>query len=151
MTTTEKNEIIARFMGYESNEDIEGEFDESTLYNVDDFLVNTSGKNDWETTENDWTSWVKPSEMQYHSDWNWLHQVISKIEDFYTINGEEIEFRVVQYEDEVLIVAKYQLKRWENIVEVLSSGDGKLKNTYEAVYQFIVWYNQNKENESTMP
>lgn len=120
METTDKNKIIALFMGCK-------------------FMGNA-------TVTVPGLHTMSEDDLRYHSDWNWLHQVISEIEDFfYTINGEEIEFRVVQYEDEVLIVAKYQLKRWENIVEVLSSGDGKLKNTYEAVYQFIVWYNQQQK------
>jgi len=131
MTTQDKNAEIAQWMGAEQYTSYY-KFGAKTHPEIFDF---GNGKT------------FKQRQLKYHSDWNWIHQAIEKIEDFYTINGEEIEFRVVQYEDEVLIVAKYQSKRWENIVEVLSNGDGKLKNTHEAVYQFVVWHNaQVKEN-----
>ena len=80
----------------------------------------------------------------YDSDWEYLMEVVEKIEDFHTINGEELEFQVVIYEDEVNIIAKYPNKRWETIVSISADGSGKKENTYKAVVQFIEWYNNQK-------
>ena len=133
MTTLEKNKLIAEFMG--------GKYDKDTTFPIhpNDIWLPIHGICRHNTIESG-----NGKILNYHNSWGWLMSVVEKIEDFYTINGEEIEFRVVQYEDEVLIVAKYQLKRWENIVEILSNGEGKFKNTYEAITQFIIWYNKNK-------
>lgn len=141
MTTTDKNRIIAQFMGYESNEDIEGEFDESTLYNVDDFLVNTSGKNDWETTENDWTSWVKPSEMQYHSDWNWLCLVIEKIE---LMSHTGFMGTVQMFGLGRTRINCYQSEILRKEIDIIGERYG-INPTHEAVFQFIIWYNQQQK------
>lgn len=139
MTIEEKNAEIARWMGYESNEDIEGEFDNSTLYNLNDFLVNISKKNDWETTEDDWTSWVRPSEMLFHSNWNWLCLVVEKI--------EELKYPVDIFKKAVSI----HLDNGEPIVDLSGNNyNTKIEAVHEAVYQFIVWYNKNKDNEDKM-
>ncbi|MBK9936787.1 MAG: hypothetical protein IPP05_22385, partial [Cytophagaceae bacterium] len=58
MTTTEKNEIIARFMGYIDNG-----------CSNDGFLIHPETNYDEDI-----------SELKYHSDWNWLCLVIEKIE-----------------------------------------------------------------------
>lgn len=123
MTTSEKNNLIAEFMG---------------------FINTTPNDKDFNIYQNSEGKLIETMSMEYNSNWIWLMGVVEKIEDFYIINGEEIEFRVVQYEDEVLVVAKYQLKRWENIIEILSDGSGKFNNTYEAIVQFIIWFNKNK-------
>ena len=83
-------------------------------------------------------------DLTYDVDWNSLMTVVEKIEDFFLIGMEEIEFQVVSYEDEIKIVAKHLNKSWEVIVEVSADGSGKKSNTYKAVVQFIKWYNENK-------
>lgn len=85
------------------------------------------------------------SELKFHTSWDWLMPVIEKIEDFYNIDGKELEFQCVTYEDEVKIIAKHPNKKWEVIVEVPADGSGKKENTYKAALEFIQWYNdQNK-------
>ena len=70
--------------------------------------------------------------------------VVDKIEDFFTIGGNELEFQVVTYEDEIKVIAKHPHKAWETLVEVSADGSGKKENTYKAVVEFIKWYNENK-------
>ena len=79
-----------------------------------------------------------------YNDWNSLMPVVEKIEDFFEINGNELEFQVVSYEDEVKVIAKHSDKEWETLVEISADGSGKKENTYKACVEFIKWYNQNK-------
>lgn len=81
-------------------------------------------------------------DLLFHT-WEWLMSVVEFIEDFHSIGGEELEFQVVIYEDEVKIIAKHTNKPWETIVEISADGSGKKENTYKAVVQFIEWYNEN--------
>ena len=81
----------------------------------------------------------------YNTSWEWLMPVVEKIEDFHNINGSELEFQLVSYEDEVKIIAKHLDKKWEIIVEISADGSGKKANTYEAVVEFIKYYNNKGE------
>jgi hypothetical protein len=105
----EGNRLIAEFMGFYGNP----------------------------TTKKPITSIEKDS--KYHSSWDWLMPVVEKIERFFKIDGKEVEFRLICYEDEISIIAKYTDKEWERIIEVNADGSGKLLNTYKAVIEFIKW------------
>ena len=71
------NKLIAEFMGY--NTDELAEKDEEVRYFCHNHLINTSGIPDWNTTDEDWTSYLYPDEMRFHSSWDWLIPVIGKI------------------------------------------------------------------------
>jgi hypothetical protein len=72
------------------------------------------------------------SELKYHSDWNELMAVISKIAD-------ETEYELVSGYD-----YSYWNKYGENPFEDAEEGFGgyyKIENIYKAVVEFIKWYN----------
>ena len=117
----ENNKLIAEFMMFETVGDLH--------------LI------PFDNTDNDT---YLPEHMKFHSSWDWLMPVVDKIEDFFTIGGNELEFQVVTYEDEIKVIAKHPHKAWETLVEVSADGSGKKENTYKAVVEFIKWYNENK-------
>ena len=131
--------MIAEFMGFKKHNDF-------TFEAIDErFFIPTSIKNG----EVESYGYVFPiNSLCFHTSWDWLMPVVEKIEDFYIISGKELEFQVVQYEDEVKIIAKYLDKKWETIVEISADGSGKKKNTYQAVIKFIEWYNEQSNNEN---
>jgi hypothetical protein len=98
MTTTEKNELIAKFLGYTQPH--------PGFYNS--------------------TYWFKEGKeplvlLSFDRDWNWLMQVVKKIDE----------------------VCGIDLHEWdEHINNALCSKS--LHTTYNACVEFVQWYNQNK-------
>ena len=116
MTTTEKNRLLAEFMGlYEK-------------YETGSFYINGG-------------FWVE-HEFRYHSDWNWIMQVVEKIE-----KELEDEFRIVIYEDECYIYRKTGneklLLEFVPITEKIETS--KIEAVYNACVEFVEWYNENKK------
>ena len=97
----ENNKIIAEFMGAKLTKDLK------IMYPV---------------YEGD-SSYVK--NLKYHSDWNWLMEVVEKIfKDFYKLNPCPIYLKM-------------------NIEKALN--EVNIDVTYNSCVEFIKWYNQNKE------
>ncbi len=71
-------------------------------------------------------------ESFYHSSWDWLMPVVEKIENYNS--GSTL----VIIEDE-----RCHLDTQNNF-EIDSVGHTKIEATYNAVVQFIEWYNENK-------
>jgi hypothetical protein len=99
----EFNQVCAEFLGWEQGED--------GYYNRD--------------MHHDY-SFVKPDEMKFHSDWNWIMEVVEKINDT-PIEDDFIE----------CIEAKYLIFQ-------------RLGKTYklavvEAIWQFLNWFNEQKQ------
>lgn len=127
MTTTEKNEIIARFMGLSYCEKYQYE------------------------------GWYKNHEhnhricdydgLKYHSDWNWLCLVIEKIE---LMSHTGFMGTVQMFGLGRTRINCYQSEILRKEIDIIGERYG-INPTHEAVFQFIIWYNQNKENESQMP
>jgi hypothetical protein len=65
--------------------------------------------------------------MKFHSDWNWIHEVIEKI------NDTPIEDGFIE-----CIEAKYLI--FQRLGKTHKSA------VVEAIWQFLQWYNQNKSN-----
>lgn len=120
MNTTENNKLIAEFMGLQKS------------------LMTT--RNPHEGLVSDGTAWVlygvdkykhlfRDEELEYHTSWDWLMPVVEKIEDegveIVTTNGE----CVISHND------YYKL----------TTGKSRFGVTYEAVVEFIKWYNKNKK------
>lgn len=108
---TENNKIIADFMGYkiESNEVF------PLLY-----LIHAD--------------WFAVEELKFHSDWNWLMEVVENIES----NGFNFEIK----------------KNWarisrkgENIILRWEEDRSKIEAVYNACIEFIKWYNEQKKIE----
>lgn len=97
MNTIKNNKIIAEFMGYKKNTPSK------------DFFQHPIDKNRFDRIEF----------LSYHTEWNWLMEVISKINEIEEVYEIE-EFLVIR--DEVCT--------------------GRIETTYNSVVEFIKWYNK---------
>ena len=116
MKTTENNKIIAEFLSVKIHpcETIENfkflPIEERGLYNG--YFID---------------------ELKYHEDWNWLMEVVEKIESL----GYRIE--IVKH------ICRIYLSNKETII--ISENTPKIEAVYNAVVEFIKWYNnQNKDS-----
>ncbi len=70
--------------------------------------------------------------LKYHSDWNWLMEVVEKIESL---------------GNDVLITSNYiqiAYNEGENFIVIELEGNIKIFAVYNACVEFIKWYNENK-------
>ena len=87
--------------------------------------------------------YVSLDEMRYHTSWDWLMPVVEKIESFQdgedgdSMRGHLYNFRIEQH-----FVYVIDGGSMDHIIEM--DGDSKLQATYQAVVEFIKFYNQNK-------
>lgn len=117
--TTENNKIIAEFMGWD------------ILSNMTYSKV-TKGK------------WIVLDKLKFHSNWNWLMELVEKIESINEANDE-------YYSDYSFTVTNF-IQNWtagfisrENVEIVNVEGLTKIEAVYNACLEFIKWYNeQNK-------
>ena len=106
----EKNKLIAEFMGY--NEEI---VNDEVYFTLPDMLESLSDE-----------------ELHYHSDWNWLMEVVEKIENLgYGVTIGMADYCIIQND------WKEDLKEIHSLTE-----NSKLLCTYNACVEFIKWYNQ---------
>ena len=109
MKTLKNNKLIAEFLGYIDNGCSE-----------DGFLIHPITNYD-----------VEISSLKYHEDWNWLMEVVEKIESL----GYRIE--IVKH------ICRIYLSNKETII--ISENTPKIEAVYIACVEFIKWYNnQNK-------
>jgi len=73
-----------------------------------------------------------PSELKFDSDWNWLMEVVEKIQNVDKNNYIKID----TYHTFISVLNKKQIERRDG---------NKLLSTYNACVEFIKWYNQNKK------
>ncbi len=118
------NRLIAEFMGYYTESD--DSHDISATYMCDDHLINISNKEDWETSEDDWASWLRVDEMRFHLSWDWLVPVIEEI--------HSLDCYLEDYSGEALL--------YTPILQAIALGG--IGAAYAEVVEFIKWYNQNK-------
>jgi len=107
MNTTEKNKLIAEFMGYAISEQTEG-FAQRDKY----------PKNPFE-------------EISFNSSWDWLMPVVEKIHS-------DTDCFVTIYYKECTIHNMYSNK----MKDIRSEKENTLQSIYEAVVQFVKWYNE---------
>ena len=79
-------------------------------------------------------------EIKYHSDWNWLMQVIEKIEsldncDYFKISSEYVEIQA-RFGKKIIFRPTF--------FDVDEYNDSKIETVYNACLEFIKWYNDNK-------
>jgi len=97
---TENNKIIAEFMGCLIHAQTKAHLTNDGFYHTKD--------------------------LKYHSDWNWLMEVINKI--------EKLDFRVSITEFSTNIGnEKLKISQWQ--------AKTKIENCYNACLEFIKWYN----------
>lgn len=131
-----ENKLIAEFMGYEF---IDGEF---KIPHSD--KTRNSDFSEWCYTYGDIDGMfsvgylLAPSNLMYHSDWNWLMEVVEKIENMEDENRcSKYNFEMVQTFVEII-----DNNNSDTIVEIDKST--KIQATYKAVVEFIKWYNEQK-------
>ena len=103
---TENNKIIAKFMGATLTKDLQ------IMYPV---------------YEGD-SSYVK--DLKYHLDWNWLMEVVEKI--------ESLGYRVTI----VRHICRIDLTEESKLI--ISEDIKKIEAVYTVCFKFIQWYNENK-------
>ena len=109
--TTENNKIIAEFLGATLTKDLQIMY---PVYGGD-------------------SSYVK--DLKYHLDWNWLMQVVEKIESILP--------------DDSIITIEYKncfipVLDDEEPFTIEGGGKTKIEAVYNACLEFIKWYNENK-------
>lgn len=113
----ENNILLAKFMGFIDNGSSE-----------DGFLIHPNTNYD-----------ISISSLNYNSDWNWLMQVVDKIESI--IVDEDNSFNVTIGATNYCVIQNSNGELYESIEDY---GDSKLMTTYIACTAFVKWYNQNK-------
>ena len=106
------NKIIAEFLGYIDNGCSE-----------EGFLIDPETNYD-----------ICIDSLQYHLDWNWLMEVVEKIESlgfFFEIKSNWVR---ITKKREIIVI------RWEQ-------DKNKIEATYNACVEFIKWYNENSAKE----
>ena len=109
------NKLIAEFMGYR--------YQKSNFFSVMEFYKNNEDK------------FV---ECKYHKSWDWLMPVVDKIESF-TDDLNQCRYNV---EIEQCFVCITDNHNSEDIIEL--DADKKIDAVYQAVVEFIKFYNENK-------
>ena len=123
MNTTENNKIIVEFMKWD-------------ILNDMTYSKATKGK------------WVELDKLKFYSNWNWLMEVVEKI--------ESLGYRTLT-ENECFMITKSKLSSFDvrskddyNTIfsdnyEINHYGGSKKENVYNACVEFIKWYNENKD------
>ena len=115
--TTENNKLIAEFLG-----EIKQPFEFPQFG-----YINSMG--DWKDTFFD-------NQLKFHSDWNWLMQVVEKIESLgYNIDTMKVD------------ITKYQSSQFCGIyidgkIIYTNYCETKIEAVYNACLEFIKWYNK---------
>ena len=108
----ENKRLIAKFMGYIDNGDGE-------------YLIHPDTNYDHSLNDFDW--------FLYHNSWEWLMPVVEKIN---TLDDYGYSVIIHQHYTEVY---KNEPKP---VVIISTSGDDCIKGVYNAVVEFIKWYNK---------
>lgn len=125
------NPLIAKFMGYEY------EIGEETQPRGWYTLIKSTLISD--TTHREYLC-RNDLEMKYHKSWNWLMDVVEKIEENtpYKINILECECEIYSIVSDGFITSK------NSIIDKYR--DTKIEAVYEAIVEFIEWYNSKNKN-----
>ena len=116
MKTTEGNKLIAEFMGYKPFDAFWDKSDNKKWYSINQLTGNSRNSED---------------ELRFHSSWDWLMPVVEKIEQD---QGEGynilIEHRNCWIESDGITIEGY-------------STESKIEAVFNAVCEYITWYNEN--------
>lgn len=124
----EDNKLIAEFMGYTQ---------------LPDGSYYMSDHQEYDMLLGSYVNFYNPDNMKFNTSWNWLMPVVEKIETLETeFDGK---FRVEITHHTCVITGNKSLfsEQWEKVYDVSISHDSKIKAVYDAVIQFITWWNQN--------
>lgn len=127
MNTIENNKLIAEFMGLKPIE-VFGS------YSISKDQVSVNCKTESEAFE----SFCKST--KYHLDWNWLMEVVEKIESIVWEHLNDTSFNVT------IGATLYCVIQDNNggVIEIIGEGKSKIESVYIACVEFIKWYNKQK-------
>jgi len=89
------------------------------------------------------------SRLEYHTNWNWLMQVVDKIEHLYEDETSSPIFDINSHYSKFTVgYPQHKFKQWI-IGAYLTSpekikADSKIEATWMVVVEFIKWYNKHK-------
>jgi len=114
MTTIEGNKLIAEFMGWKSRSAHE---------------TGAARLKEWQADNG---KWWESEELPFNKDWNELMLVVEKIAS-------------MGYNVEIINTPKYKTCRiYKSDNSVASCGAIVSEKSFDAIVQFIQWYNENK-------
>jgi predicted transposase YdaD len=127
--TTENNKLIAEFMGAKLY---------VKQYNIVIYKFPNKARKELKS-------------FKYHSDWNWLMEVVEKIESlkpFQLMDRNWIGFDVKIYKtfntQTHYCTIKYLKEQGDMTISNGFSKQSKIEAVYNACVEFIKWYNENK-------
>ena len=132
MENTENNRLIAEFMAFQTRTDAVD--DRVLAYYVGDVIKNADNSKN-ENEENVF----HPEDMQFDTDWNWLMEVVGKIESIVWEELNDTSFNVTIGATSYCVIQDNN----GDILEIIGQGTTKIESVYKAVIEFINWYNEN--------
>lgn len=78
-------------------------------------------------------SFVESTELKFHSDWNWIMEVVEAIEELF--DGEVL----VEISDESCYIGYH--KEYEKYATM----ESKKEAVVQAINQFLIWYKENNK------
>ncbi|KYG76413.1 hypothetical protein AWW68_19395 [Roseivirga spongicola] len=130
-TITQGNRLIAEFMGAER-------------YAPNDFDIHGCATLD--VTEQEGKHFFNPSEMKYHSSWDWLMPVVEKIESINSIKDQSTTDYFFQATNFIQNYTASIMSR-DNLLIVEAEGEARIDASFNAVVEFIEWYNQDRSEK----
>ena len=83
---------------------------------------------------------LKPEDMKFHSDWNWIMKVVDAIEEI--VFDDDNSYNVTIGSTNYCVI---QDARGE-VIEISGEyGKTKLNTVVRTLYKFLIWYNKNKK------
>jgi len=139
MNTTENNKIIAEFLtGIKAD-----------VFHLPQFQ--------YYTTEGVFKDYFTFNQLEFHSDWNWLMEVVEKIESLdinqfaKQLGREDItpiegKFYLSVYDCQAEFLASVYYWQHDNDINGLKKvkGETKIQAVYNACLEFIKWHNEQK-------
>lgn len=98
---------------------------------------------------------LEPKSMKFHSDWNWIMEVVEAIEKVNFTQVPEFSCFTVVIKDKRCIIKQHS--QFALAFEKLSDSfhnsnspfvirDSKKEAVVQAINQFLIWYNENSKN-----
>jgi hypothetical protein len=131
METTENNKLIAEFMEFKQCKGIRSEFGKYFDYwakenfsCIEEQEIEIESQWGWGLVEQ---NFLFAEQLKFHTDWNWLMQVVDKI------------FSTDLYYEEYI---DYNASMFTNGQIELSAS---IKHVYDQCVEFVKWYNEQKK------